>query len=71
MIDDIDLNKAAIIRRCLKRIAEEYQDDPTSLNDFTAQDSIVLNLLRACEAAIDLAMHRVAQRRLGIPQSSL
>lgn len=70
MIDDIDLNKAAIIRRCLQRISEEYRDDPSRLDDFTIQDSIVLNLLRACEAAIDLAMHRVAQGRLGIPQTS-
>jgi uncharacterized protein YutE (UPF0331/DUF86 family) len=65
MIDDIDLNKAAIIRRCLGRIAEEYRGEPSSLDDFTT-----LNLLRACEAAIDLAMHRVAQGRLGIPQTS-
>ena len=70
MIDDIDLNKAAIIRRCLQRISEEYRDDPGRLDDFTIQDSIVLNILRACEAAIDLAMHRVAQGRLGIPQTS-
>ena len=70
MIDDIDLNKAAIIRRCLKRISEEYCGNPSRLDDFTIQDSIVLNLLRACEAAIDLAMHRVAQGRFGIPQTS-
>ena len=70
MIDDIDLNKAAIIRRCLKRISEEYRGNPSRLDDFTSQDSIVLNLLRACEAAIDLAMHRVAQGRFGIPQTS-
>jgi uncharacterized protein YutE (UPF0331/DUF86 family) len=70
MIDDIGLNKAAIIRRCLHRITEEYRDDPRRLDDFTIQDSIVLNILRACEAAIDLAMHRIAQGHLGIPQSS-
>ena len=70
MIDDIDINKAAIIRRCLKRISEEYRGNPSRLDDFTIQDSIVLNLLRACEAAIDLAMHRVAQGRFGIPQTS-
>jgi uncharacterized protein YutE (UPF0331/DUF86 family) len=70
MIDDIDINKAAIIRRCLKRISEEYRGDPARLEDFTIQDSVVLNLLRACEAAIDLAMHRVAQGRFGIPQTS-
>jgi uncharacterized protein YutE (UPF0331/DUF86 family) len=70
MIDDIALNKSAIIRRCLKRITDEFQGDLKRLNNFTIQDSIVLNLLRACEASIDLAMHHVAQRRLGIPQSS-
>ena len=70
MIDDIDLNKAAIIRRCLKRISEEYRGNPSRLDDCTIQDSIVLNLLRACEAAIDLAMHRVAQGHFGIPQTS-
>ena len=70
MNDDISINKAAIIRRCLERIAEEYRDDPARLECFTTQDSIVLNLLRSCEAAIDLAMHHVAEFRLGVPQTS-
>ena len=70
MIDDITLNKSAIIRRCLQRITDEFQGDLRRLEDFTIQDSVVLNLLRACEASIDLAMHQVAKRRLGIPQSS-
>lgn len=70
MNDDIVRNKSEIIRRCLARITEEYRGDAARLDDFTVQDSIVLNLLRACEAAIDLAMHHVAEHRLGIPQSS-
>jgi len=70
MTDDILLNKSAIIRRCLVRVEEEFRGDVKRLDDFTVQDAIVLNLLRACEAAIDLAMHRVAEQRLGIPQSS-
>ena len=70
MIDDIHLNKSAIIRRCLKRVREEYRETPERLDDFTVQDAIILNILRACEAAIDLAMHLVAERKLGIPQSS-
>lgn len=36
----------------------------------TKQDAIILNLQRACEAAIDLAMYVVNQRRLGTPQES-
>ena len=70
MPDDICLNKAAIIQRCLARIHEEYENDASRLANFTHQDAIVLNLQRACEAAIDLAMHWVAERRLGVPQTS-
>ena len=71
MVDDILLNKTAIIERCLKRIEEEYLGHESELeSDFTRQDSIVLNLQRACEAAIDAAMHLVRVHRLGVPQSS-
>ena len=69
MIDDVFVNKVAIIQRCLQRVREEYHSDPT-LENQTHQDAAVLNLQRACEAAIDLAMHTVSQRRLGVPQSS-
>ena len=48
-----------------------YAGNPANLSDdLTSQDSIVLNLQRACEAAIDLAMHLVRKHRLGIPQDS-
>ncbi|MCC5887788.1 MAG: DUF86 domain-containing protein [Gammaproteobacteria bacterium] len=71
MADDVLLNKAAVIERCLHRIAEEYVGHEAELTtDQTRQDAIVLNLLRACEASIDLAMHCVRQRRLGLPQQS-
>jgi uncharacterized protein YutE (UPF0331/DUF86 family) len=71
MPDDIVLNKAALIERCLARVREEYAGDDRNLfGNFTKQDSIILNLQRACEAAIDLAMHVVNARRLGVPQES-
>ncbi|MBX3024205.1 DUF86 domain-containing protein [bacterium] len=71
MADDIVLNKAAIIERCIARVREEYGGDPRNLTDnITRQDSIILNLQRACEAAIDVAMHAVRRRRLGIPQET-
>ncbi|CAB1275799.1 type VII toxin-antitoxin system HepT family RNase toxin [Candidatus Nitrosacidococcus tergens] len=70
-MDDVLLNKIAMIERCLARIKEEYHDDETELEtNFTRQDSIVLNLQRACEAAISLAMHVVRAHRLGTPQES-
>lgn len=71
MVDDVIVNKVAIIERCLRRIAQEHAGDDRNLfENLTKQDSIVLNLQRACEAAIDLAMHVVATRRLGVPQES-
>lgn len=70
MRDDVILNKVSIIERCLKRVAAEYRDDADRLENLTVQDSVVLNLQRACEASIDLAMHVVAKRRLGVPQDA-
>jgi uncharacterized protein YutE (UPF0331/DUF86 family) len=70
-MDDVVVNKAAAIERCLNRVREVYAGDERNLRaDQTRQDSIVLNLQRACEAAIDLAMHLVRVHRLGIPQDS-
>ena len=70
MPTDVILNKAQIIERCLRRVKEEYEDSPVNLQNITKQDSIILNLQRACEAAMDMAMHMVAEHRLGLPQSS-
>jgi len=67
--DDILLNKAAIIERCVRRMEEEARDCP-SLDDFTHVDALTLNIERACQAAIDMAMHVVAERHLGVPQST-
>ena len=70
MVNDIVFNKVAIIERCMRRIQEEYQGNFLNLENYTKQDSIILNIQRSCEASIDLAMHLVASKGLGIPQSS-
>ena len=70
MTDDVVRNKALSIERCLTRVREEFRADPSRLEDQTIEDAIVLNLQRACESAIDLAMHVVASERLGVPQES-
>ena len=71
MADDVILNKAASIERCLHRIEEEYAGNNQNLvENQTKQDAIVLNLQRACETAIDLAMYVVSERKLGVPQDS-
>lgn len=64
------INKTESIKRCIQRIREEYNDNAANLNNYTKQDSIILNLQRACEASIDLAMHIVAEKGYGVPQSS-
>ena len=68
--NDVVLNKVATIERCVNRVREVYGDNPENLMDFTKQDSIILNIQRACEASIDLAMHIVSDLKLGLPKTS-
>lgn len=68
-LDDVALNKAAIIERSIRRMLEEYAAD-SSLSDFTHIDALTLNVERACQAAIDLAFHLCMVRKLGMPQTS-
>lgn len=70
MGDNVIYNKIQTIERCIKRINEVYEGNFDNLQDYTKQDSIILNLQRACEASIDLAMHIVSEQKLGIPQNS-
>jgi uncharacterized protein YutE (UPF0331/DUF86 family) len=71
MPDDVIANKAEIIERCIARIKETYERDPEALlSDYSSQDVIVLNLERACQAAIDLGMRWVRLDSLGIPKDS-
>jgi uncharacterized protein YutE (UPF0331/DUF86 family) len=67
--DDVCLNKAAIIERAIGRALEEYSLDP-KLESYTHIDAMILNIERACQAAIDLAFHIIATDRLGMPQTS-
>ncbi len=67
--DDIILNKIAVIQRSTGRALEEYRKNP-ALSSFTELDALILNLERACQATIDLAMHIISREKWGIPQSS-
>ncbi len=71
MVDDVLINKAASIERCVKRAREEYAADPAGFaSNFTRQDAAILNIQRACEAALDMGQHLIRRERLGIPQSA-
>ena len=64
MVDDVMLNKAASIERCVARAPEEF-----ALN-FTRQDAAILNIQRAYEATLDIGQHIIRRESLGIPQSA-
>lgn len=71
MADDVVVNKAATIERCVARAREEHGYNPaTFASDFTRQDAAVMNVQRACEAALDLGQHLIRRERLGVPQSA-
>ncbi|MFQ3597853.1 MAG: DUF86 domain-containing protein [Chloroherpetonaceae bacterium] len=70
-IDEILVGKANVIERCAARVREEYVGYESEFEtNFTKQDSVILNLQRASEAAIDAANHLIKVKRLGVPQTS-
>jgi uncharacterized protein YutE (UPF0331/DUF86 family) len=69
--DDVILNKTATVERCVARAREEYAKDPSTFGaDHTRQDAAILNIQRACEAALDMGQHLIRRERLGVPQSA-
>ncbi|WP_250458591.1 type VII toxin-antitoxin system HepT family RNase toxin [Microbulbifer litoralis] len=59
------------IERCVQRVREEYDKNPdTFAEDHTRQDAAILNIQRACEAALDMRQHLIQAEGLGIAQSS-
>ena len=71
MVDDVMLNKAATIERCVARPRQEYAAQPEEFAlNFTRQDAAILNIQRACEATLDIGQHIIRRESLGIPQSA-
>lgn len=60
--------KIATIVRCIERAREEHTLAGAAFrSNFTHQDAAVLNITRACEAAVDLANMLIRKKRIGIP----
>jgi uncharacterized protein YutE (UPF0331/DUF86 family) len=71
MVDDVLINKAATIERSVARAKQEYAYNPTGFaTDYTRQDAAILNIQRACEAALDMGQHLIRREKLGVPQSA-
>lgn len=70
-MNDVVAGKVRNIRECVARLRAV---DPGTLGaierDQLVQESLVLNVQRACQAAIDLATHLVQTARLGPPDDS-
>lgn len=71
-MNDILVQKIQSIQRCIQRARSIYAEsgDHFLLDDYDAQDAALLNIIRACEQAIDLANYLIKRNKLGIPASS-
>ena len=67
---EIILLKIESVEKCLKRIAAKLNEPGYSISNHDIQDIIVLNLQRACQQSIDLAMFLNAELGTGVPRSS-
>ena len=67
-VDPVILRKSQIVEQYLRRIQEEF-GAAASIVDLTlaAQDSVLLNLERACQASIDMSMRLTRIENLGVP----
>ena len=62
-------DKTAVIERYVTRAREAYAANPSTFaSDFTRQDAAILNIQRACEAALDMGQHLIRREKLGVPQ---
>jgi uncharacterized protein YutE (UPF0331/DUF86 family) len=69
--DEVLVSKAESIERRIRPVREAYVGHEHELKEnWTRQDAIILNLQRACEAAIDMANRMIKLRRLGYPKES-
>lgn len=69
--DKVLLHKAKVIERCVARAREEHEASQGHFStDHTRQDAAVLNLQRACEAALDMAQRVISQQGWGIAETS-
>lgn len=63
-------NKIESLRRCLKRVEQRCPQSPEELlNDIDAQDVITLNLARAVQLCVDIALHVLASSDQLVPQA--
>lgn len=70
-MEEVVLIKIESIEKCLNRIETKLGEKGFNMKDYDTQDVVVLNLQRACQQSIDLAMFLVSELALGIPKGSV
>lgn len=69
--DEVLAQKISSLQRCVARAREARRRAGAAFaTQFDLQDAAVLNVIRACETAIDLANMLIRRDRLGIPAES-
>lgn len=70
-MNEVTAQKVASMQRCVARARETRAAAGENFStNYNLQDASVLNIVRACETAIDLANMVVRKRQLGIPSQS-
>jgi uncharacterized protein YutE (UPF0331/DUF86 family) len=70
-MNDVGVQKITSLQRCVARAREAYDSaGPGVRTNYNLQDAAILNVIRACDVAIDLANMAIRRRRLGIPNES-
>ena len=68
---DVGIQKITSLQRCVARAREAYAAAGTDFRtDYNLQDAAILNVIRACDTAIDLANMAIRRRQLGVPNES-
>lgn len=70
-MNDVLAQKITSLQRCVARAREARAEAGADFRtNYNLQDAAVLNIIRGCDTAIDLANVLIRQRRLGIPAES-
>lgn len=70
-MSEVLAQKITSLQRCIARAREARAEAGANFRtSYNLQDAAVLNVIRACDTAIDLANMLIRQRRLGIPAES-
>lgn len=70
-MNDVAAQKITSLQRCVSRARESKRSAGAAFaSDYLHQDAAILNVIRACDTAIDLANMLIRAKRLGIPTES-